>query len=42
MQPGSRTKLGDLATLCSNCHRMAHRRREPLCLEEIKLALRQV
>lgn len=30
MKPGSKTKLSDLALLCSNCHRMAHRKREPL------------
>ena len=40
LKPGSKTKLADLATLCSNCHRMAHRRREPLSIAEIKAALR--
>lgn len=40
LQAGSKTKLDDLATLCSNCHRMAHRRREPLSLAAIKAALR--
>lgn len=40
LKAGSRTKLEDLATLCSNCHRMAHRRREPLSLDAIKAALR--
>ena len=39
MLPRSKTKLTDLALLCSNCHRMAHRRREPLTLDEIKLAI---
>lgn len=32
---GSKTKLADLALLCANCHRMAHRRRFPLALDEI-------
>ena len=40
LKPGSKTKLEDLATLCSNCHRMAHRRRVPLSLADIKAALR--
>lgn len=40
LKAGSKTKLDDLATLCSNCHRMAHRRREPLSLAAIKAALR--
>ena len=40
LKPGSKTKLEDLATVCSNCHRMAHRRREPLSLADIKAALR--
>jgi 5-methylcytosine-specific restriction protein A len=40
LKAGSKTKLADLATLCSNCHRMAHRRREPLSLTAIKAALR--
>ena len=40
LTPGSKTKLEDLATVCSNCHRMAHRRRQPLSLADIKAALR--
>lgn len=35
---GGKTKLSDLALLCANCHRMAHRKRIPLGLEELKLA----
>lgn len=34
-----KTKLEDLALLCANCHRMAHRKREPLGLNEIRQAL---
>lgn len=33
-----RTKLEELALLCSNCHRMAHRKRTPLTLEELRAA----
>lgn len=39
---GTRTKLDDLALLCANCHRMAHRKRQPLSLEAIRLALRRL
>lgn len=33
-----KTKLSDLALLCANCHRMAHRKRVPLSLDEIRIA----
>lgn len=36
---GSKTKLSDLALLCANCHRMAHRRRLPMSLDELREAL---
>ncbi len=36
---GTKTKLDDLALLCANCHRMAHRKRMPLSLDTIRLAL---
>jgi len=32
---GEKTKLADLALLCSNCHRMVHRKRPWLSLEEL-------
>lgn len=35
------TKLSDLVCLCPTCHRIAHKRREPFTLEEIKSILRQ-
>ena len=35
---GSKTKLSDLALLCANCHRMAHRKRSPLSLDELRAA----
>jgi 5-methylcytosine-specific restriction protein A len=38
--PGSRTSLTDLALLCANCHRMAHRKRLPLSLAEISASRR--
>lgn len=35
---GTKTKLDDLALLCANCHRMAHRKRLPLSLDAIQSA----
>lgn len=40
LSPGAKTKLTDLALLCANCHRMAHRRKLPLTIAELK-ALRR-
>lgn len=39
MLPGAKTKLADLALLCANCHRMAHRKRVPLTLDELRFAV---
>ncbi len=36
---GTKTKLSDLALLCANCHRMAHRKRTPLTLTTLMEAL---
>jgi 5-methylcytosine-specific restriction protein A len=36
---GGKTKLSDLALLCANCHRMAHRKREPLGLNDIRKSI---
>jgi 5-methylcytosine-specific restriction protein A len=36
LEPNSKTKLSDIALLCSNCHRMIHRRRPWLSMEELK------
>jgi 5-methylcytosine-specific restriction enzyme A len=33
--PGARTALNDLALVCANCHRMIHRRRPWLTVEEL-------
>ena len=35
LEPGGRTNLADLALVCSNCHRMIHRRRPWLSVEEL-------
>lgn len=34
------TKLSDLALLCANCHRMTHRKREPLSLDALRATIR--
>lgn len=36
-----RTTIDDVRMLCSNCHRMIHRRRPALTVEELKLAMEQ-
>ena len=35
MMPGDRTRLQDLALVCSNCHRMIHRRRPWLTIDQL-------
>jgi 5-methylcytosine-specific restriction enzyme A len=35
LTPGTRTRLSDLALVCANCHRMIHRRRPWLTVEEL-------
>lgn len=42
MTPGAKTKLSDLALLCANCHRMAHRKRTPLSIADLKATLKVV
>lgn len=39
MQPGEKTKVGDLVLLCANCHRVVHSRRKWLTIEELRSAL---
>lgn len=39
LKRGTKSQLSDLALLCANCHRMAHRRRMPLNLDELKAAM---
>jgi 5-methylcytosine-specific restriction protein A len=36
LRPGSRTRLEDLALVCSNCHRMIHRRKPWLRPDELR------
>jgi 5-methylcytosine-specific restriction protein A len=36
LRPGSRTKLSDLVLLCSNCHRIVHRRSPWLTMGELR------
>lgn len=38
LKPGMKTRLDDLALLCANCHRMAHRRSTTVPLQELKAA----
>ena len=35
LKAGEKTKLSDLALVCSNCHRMIHRRRPWLSVSEL-------
>lgn len=39
LAPGARTRVKDLVPLCSNCHRMVHRRRPWLSASELKVFL---
>ena len=36
LRAGTRTRLSDLAVVCSNCHRMLHRRRPWLTAAELR------
>ena len=36
LEPGTRTRLGDLALLCSNCHRMIHVRQPWVTVDELR------
>lgn len=39
--PGEKTKLDDLVLLCSNCHRIVHRSKPWLSLEELKILIKK-
>jgi 5-methylcytosine-specific restriction enzyme A len=39
--PGEKTKLSDLALVCANCHRMIHRARPWLNVDQLKTLLRE-
>ena len=41
LKPGARTRLSDLALVCSNCHRMIHRRKEWLTMARLQEILRE-
>jgi predicted HNH restriction endonuclease len=36
MKAGHKTKIEDIAMLCPNCHRMAHKKRPWLKMSELK------
>jgi hypothetical protein len=40
LRPGARTRLDDLALVCSNCHRMLHRRRPWMTISVLRRLLR--
>lgn len=40
MGPGEKTKVADLALLCSNCHRMVHSKRKWLTLNELRATIK--
>lgn len=40
IKAGAKTKLSDLAIVCANCHRMLHRARPWLSVNDLKNALR--
>ncbi|MDR2204994.1 MAG: HNH endonuclease [Flavobacteriaceae bacterium] len=39
LQPGEKTKIDELVMVCSNCHRMLHRKRPWLHKDELKLLI---
>jgi hypothetical protein len=41
LKEGTPTKLGDLAIVCANCHRMLHRSNPPMTLQQLRNMLRQ-
>jgi 5-methylcytosine-specific restriction protein A len=40
LQPGQKTRLTELALVCSNCHRMLHRGKRWMSVEELRSLLR--
>jgi len=40
LQAGAKTKLRELALLCTNCHRMIHAKRPWLTMDELKSLVR--
>ena len=41
MMPNNKTSLSDLSLVCANCHRMIHRKKEYLTIEELKDILKE-
>lgn len=41
LKKGEKTRLEDIIMVCSNCHRMLHRRKPWLSIEELKLLLKK-
>src|SRR5215210_153335 len=41
LKPGNKTKISDVSLVCSNCHRMLHRRRPWLKVEALRSLIRQ-
>lgn len=39
IKTGEKTRLADLALLCSNCHRISHRRSPPLTIAELQMTI---
>jgi predicted HNH restriction endonuclease len=39
LRAGSKTRAADIALVCSNCHRMLHRRRPWLTMSDLKTLL---
>ena len=39
LRAGSKTKAADIALVCSNCHRMLHRRRPWITMSDLKMLL---
>ncbi|MGN5374851.1 HNH endonuclease [Sphingomonas hankookensis] len=42
LKPGSKVKLSDLALLCANCHRMAHRKPSSITFRTLRDAFSTV
>jgi predicted HNH restriction endonuclease len=42
LKPNAKTKVSDLALVCSNCHRILHRRRPWLTVQALRRLIKQV
>ncbi|MFQ5761478.1 MAG: hypothetical protein ACE5PO_00450 [Candidatus Bathyarchaeia archaeon] len=41
MPPHYKAKLGDVIVICSNCHRIIHRHKDPLDWKKLRKAIKQ-